>query len=74
MLRVPHNEVSFHEDGNYYYLGQSFTGTAYAVYPDGSPESETEYRHGLVWGLSKSRAWNGCRHTPGQVIFGNCKT
>jgi antitoxin component YwqK of YwqJK toxin-antitoxin module len=59
MLRVPHNEVSFHEDGSYYYRGQPFTGTAYAAYPDGSPESETQYRHGLVWGLSKSWHVNG---------------
>lgn len=56
MKRVPANKVSFAEDGLYYCEGAPFTGTAYATFPNGALENESEYRDGLPWG--KSRSWD----------------
>lgn len=66
MKRVLTKMISFAEDGLSYYDGEPFTGVAYAEWPDGTLESESEYREGLPWGKSKS--W----HKDGN-LFAECE-
>jgi antitoxin component YwqK of YwqJK toxin-antitoxin module len=57
MKPVPQSSLDYPGDG-YYYLGDKpFTGVALSFHEDGSLKSETEYQHGLKWGLE--RYWFG---------------
>jgi len=46
-------------DGLYYHDGRPFTGIAYALFPSGELEFETEYRDGAEWGLHRKYSKEG---------------
>jgi antitoxin component YwqK of YwqJK toxin-antitoxin module len=62
MKRVPQNSLDYPGDGYYYLDEEPFTGVAFTLHEDGSLESETEYKHGLKWGLA--REW----FAPGKLL------
>src|SRR6478672_8567011 len=53
MKRVPQNLLDYPGDGYYYLRQEPFTGVAFYLREDGSLKSETEYQHGLKWGLDR---------------------
>jgi antitoxin component YwqK of YwqJK toxin-antitoxin module len=53
MKRVPEDSLDYPGDGYYYLDDKPFTGVAFSLHEDGSLESETEYKHGLKWGLER---------------------
>ena len=56
MSRVLESELSpdsDENDGVYYHRGEPFTGVAYSVHGNGRLRSETEFRAGLEWGLTR---------------------
>jgi len=57
MKRVAQNSLDYPGDGYYYLDDKPFTGVAFSLYEAGSLKSETEYKHGLKWGLD--RHWFG---------------
>jgi antitoxin component YwqK of YwqJK toxin-antitoxin module len=57
LKRVPSSELtpdSDCNDGVYYHDGKPFTGISFSLHRNGSIRSETEFRDGLEWGISKS--------------------
>ena len=64
MLRVERRAVSFETEGvgpngNWLYQGRPFTGVAYTLAPDGTVDSEQEFRDGLRWGGSWEKYRSG---------------
>ncbi len=63
MKRVPEDVLDYPGDGYYYLDDEAFTGVAFSLHEDGWLKSETEYKHGLKWGLE--RHWFG----PGNLEY-----
>lgn len=59
--RVPNDHLEYSDRGLYRSDGQEFSGIGYTLYDGGWLDSETEYRHGVKWGLE--RRW----FAPGQL-------
>ncbi|WP_157832255.1 toxin-antitoxin system YwqK family antitoxin [Pseudomonas sp. 09C 129] len=57
MLRVPINELSYRQDGLYYFNNEPFTGVAVEMLENGHIKTEIEHRNGLQWGGAKE--WYG---------------
>ena len=55
MKRVSKDSLDYPGDGWFYLDDEPFTGIAFSLYEDGTVESETEYQHGLAWGMD--RGW-----------------
>lgn len=60
MERVPYDDLDFPDwDHGYTYNGESFTGVAYELFPDGSLRCEVEFRHGIEEGVWRKWYQNG---------------
>lgn len=71
MQRVSEREIYYDaHEGIYYYGDHPFTGIAYTTYPQGSRMSETEYRDGLLSGVSRGWWESGIPETESNYAFG----
>lgn len=70
MKRVPETELDYPgDDGLYYHDGEPFTGVVFGRTGTGL-QSESEYRHGMAWGVSRTWHPSGAPASERQCVAG----
>ena len=60
--RVSDEDIDYSDDGLALRAGERFTGIVEDLFPDGRPQFETEYRLGILDGLSRTFWPDGALH------------
>jgi antitoxin component YwqK of YwqJK toxin-antitoxin module len=71
MIRIPSGELEYDfKEDRHLRNGEPFTGTTYDVHPNGVLAAESEFRHGLLWGVARDWYLNGAPEAEYEFRYG----